>query len=109
MFFMVVIIVFGFTALLNAGRFAWAPGPSRLPYLLALGAAIFFAGIAGTAADLMAVSIKVPANPEWANSPDLPLILLMGIGESLAPTVLSMGLLIAHSLLIALGLRRLVG
>jgi hypothetical protein len=37
------------------------------------------------------------------------LILLVGIGESLAPIVLAAGFLIAQGLLIALGLRRAQG
>lgn len=106
---MFVIVVFGLLGVVNAARFAWAPGPGRVAYLVALGGAIFFAGLAGTATDLMTVAIKVPGNPEWAQSPDLPLIILTGIGESLAPVVLASGVLIAQTLLLALGLRRLAG
>jgi hypothetical protein len=67
------------------------------------------AGITGFAVDLMTVCTKVPANPEWAQSPDLPLILLIGLGESLAPVVFAGGFLIAHGLHVALGLRRAAG
>ncbi|MDP2309888.1 MAG: hypothetical protein Q8P18_27970 [Pseudomonadota bacterium] len=103
---MIVIVVFGALALVNAARFAWAPSPGRVPYQVALGAAILFAGLAGTAVDLMTVALRVPATPEWAQSPDVGLIVLTGFGESMAPTILAMGALIAQSLLVALGLRR---
>jgi hypothetical protein len=104
---MIVILVFGALALVNAARFAWAPGPGRVPYQLALGATILFAGLGGTATDLMTVALRVPSIPEWANDPQVGLIVLQGFGESMSPTILAFGALIAQSLLVALGLRRL--
>ena len=106
---MVAILVFGAVALVNAARFAWAPGPGRVPYQVALGAALVFAGLGGSAVDLMTVAMQVPSNPEWANDPQVGLIVLTGVGESLTPTILACGALLAQSLLIALGLRRLEG
>jgi hypothetical protein len=106
---MIVILVFGLLALANAARFAWAPGPGRVPYQIALGGAILCAGVAGTASDLMTVALTVPSRPEWANDPQVWLIVLTGFGESMAPTVFAMGMLLAQSLLVALGLRRLAG
>jgi hypothetical protein len=106
---MVVIVVFGALALVNAARFAWAPGPGRVPYQLALGAAILFAGLGGTAVALMTVALTVPSRPEWANDPQVAMIVLTGFGESMAPAVLALGALIAQALLVALGLRRLGG
>ena len=102
-------LVFGLVGLVNAARFAWVPGPGRVPYQVALGVAILFAGLGGTATDLMTVALHVPANEEWANDPQVGLIVLTGFGESMAPTILAMGTLIAQSLLVALGLRRLAG
>lgn len=106
---MFLILVFGLVGLVNAARFAWAPGPGRVPYQVALGAAILFAGLGGTAVDLMTVAMRVPANPEWAADPQVGLIVLMGFGESMAPTILAFGALIAQALLVALGLRRMAG
>lgn len=103
---MFVILVFGLLGAANAARYAWAPGPGRLPYLGALGGVIALAGFAGFAIDLMTVCTKVPANPEWAQSPDVGLILVQGFGESLSPVVFASGFLLAHGLLVALGLRR---
>ena len=104
---MFLILVFGAVGLVNAARFAWAPGPGRVPYQLALGVAILLAGLGGTATDLMTVAIRVPSTPEWAADPNVGLIVLTGFGESMAPTILALGALIAQSLLMALGLRRL--
>lgn len=104
---MFLILVFGLVAVVNAARFAWAPGPGRVPYQVALGLTILFAGLGGTAVDLMTVAMHVPNNPEWANDPQVGLIVLMGFGESMTPTILAFGMLIAQTLLVALGLRRL--
>lgn len=104
---MLVIVVFGLLGVINAARFAWAPGPGRVGYQVALGVAILFAGIGGMAVDLVTVSTQVPAHPEWIAESGLGLIVLVGVGESLTPLVLASGVIIAQALLVALGLRRL--
>lgn len=104
---MLVIVVFGLLGVVQAARFAWAPGPGRVAYQVALGAAILFAGIGGVAVDLVAVATQVPAHPEWIAESGLGVLVLVGVGESLTPLVLASGVLIAQALLVALGLRRL--
>lgn len=104
---MIAILVFGAVAIVQAARFAWAPGPGRVPYQVALGAAILFAGLGGAAVDLMTVALRVPQVEAWANDPQVGLIVLTGFGESMAPLVLASGALMAQALLVALGLRRL--
>ncbi len=104
---MMVILVFGLLGVVNAARFAWAPGPGRLGYLLALGAGVLFAGIGGVAVDLIAVAVNVPQHPEWIAESGLGLLVLQGVGEALTPLVFSTGMLMAQALLMALGLRRL--
>lgn len=106
---MYVILVFGLVAVVNAARFAWAPGPGRVPYQVALGGVIVFAGAGGAAVDLMTVATTVPSHPEWSADPQVGLIVLQGVGESMAPVVLATGMLMAQALLVALGLRRLQG
>ena len=106
---MFVIVVFGLMGVANAARFAWAPGPGRVAYQVALGLAVLFAGVGGVATDLIAVSVQVPAHPEWVAESGLMMLVLQGVGESLTPLVLATGALIAQSLLMALGLRRLSG
>jgi hypothetical protein len=51
---------------------------------------------------------KVPANPEWAKGPDLPLVVMIGIGESLTPAILGFSVLAIAWLVGAFGQRRMV-
>lgn len=104
---MVVIVLFGLLALLGAARFAWRPERGQLPWLGGLGAAVFFSALAGVAADLAAVGVNVSGNPELAGSDQLGLIVLAGVGESMAPAILGFGLLSLLSLVTSVGLRRL--
>jgi hypothetical protein len=53
------------------------------------------------------VSVKVPANPEMAASENLPIVLLVGLGESLTPAILGAAIVAVTALLVAVGLRRL--
>lgn len=106
---MFVILVFGLIGAFSAGRYAWAPGPGRLPYLFALAGVIGLAGATGFATDLMAVCTQVPQHPEWYADSSLGAIVLQGLGESLSPVVFAGGFLLAHGLLVALGLRRSAG
>ncbi len=101
-----LVTFFGALALFNAGRYAWAPSPGRLPHTVALGVVVALSGVLGVATDLMTVALQVPQNEEWARSPEVAMIVLTGVGESLAPAVLASGLLVAQALLVALGLRR---
>lgn len=104
---MMVILVFGLLGAISAARYAWAPGPGRLPYLGALAGVITIAGLTGFAVDLMMVCLQVPAHPEWLEGTTLGMIVLQGIGEALSPVVLAGGFLLAKGLLIALGLKRM--
>lgn len=104
---MFVILVFGLVGAVSAARYAWAPGPGRLPYLAALGGVIALAGATGFATDLMAVCLQVPQHPEWLEGTTLGMIVLQGLGEALSPVVFAGGFLLAKGLLIALGLKRL--
>lgn len=104
---MIFVLVFGLVALAAAARFAWRPEAGRLGHIAALCVSVLFASLAGVAAAVLAVSVKVPANPEWANSPDLPLILLVGLGEALTPAVLGFSFVAVVALVTAVGLRRL--
>ncbi len=103
---MIVLLVVGAIALFGAARFAMTPIAGRLPYLGALALAVAATSIAGTCADLLTVSVKVPAAPELARE-DLPIILLVGFGESLTPAILGASIVAVIALLVAVGLRRL--
>jgi hypothetical protein len=104
---MIVILVVGAIALVGAVRFAITPIAGRLPYLGALGLAVAATAFAGTCADLLTVSVKVPGNPEMASSENLPIVLLVGLGESLTPAILGAAIVAVAALLVAVGLRRL--
>jgi hypothetical protein len=104
---MVLITVFGLLSVVAAVRFAVHPAPRRLAHIGALGVALVFAGIAGVAADLLAVATNVAANPEWSSSEELPLVLLVGFGESMTPAILSSSFVAGIALVVAVGLRRM--
>lgn len=104
---MVVIAVVGLMALGGAGRFAMAPAPGRLRHLGALSASVLFASVTGVCADLVAISVNVPAHPEWASDPGLAVAVLVGVGEALVPAILGGSVLAAVSLLVAVGLQRM--
>lgn len=104
---MVFILLFGLVALGASLRFAFRPQLRCVPVIGWLCGAIGASMVAGTCADLAAVFTKVPANPEWAHSPDLALILLVGLGESMSPGILGATFLALVALSMAVGHRRL--
>jgi hypothetical protein len=101
------ILLFGLANLLAALRFAYRPARASLPPIVALALAVLFSIPCGVMADIAAVGSKVPARPEWANSPRIHLILLQGLSESMAPGILGFSTLSLVALLCAVGLRRL--
>lgn len=103
---MLFIVAFGALALGAAARFAWRPDPRRVAAVRALSLATLASIGSGTCADLAAVASKVPANPAWAHGPDLPLIVMQGIGESMAPGIAGFTLLSLVGLVMAVGHRR---
>lgn len=106
-FQMFIILALGIASLASASAFAWRPDPRKVESIRALASAVLFATIAGIVTDISAVMHKVPANPEWAHSPDLTLIVMTGIGESMAPGILGFSVLSIQWLLVAYGFRRL--
>ncbi len=105
-FAMLPVLLFSLAALAAAARYAWRPEDRFIAVLRALSAATAFTSAAALSADLAAVMHKVPSHPEWSKSPDLPLIVMMGIGESLAPPIVGFGLLGLAWAIAAAGLRR---
>ena len=104
---MVFILLFGVAALGVAVRFAMRPRRADISPVGWLCGAIVASMVAGTCADIAAVCTHVPANPEWAHSPDLALILLTGLGESMSPGILGGAFLSLVCLAMAMGSRRL--
>lgn len=104
---MVVVVVFGLVALGSAAHFAWSPVPGRVGHIAALCLSVLAASVAGVLACLMAVATNVTGNPEWASSPELHLILVAGVGESMTPGILGFAMVSAVALVTSVGLRRL--
>ena len=102
---MVFITVFGAVALLGAVRFALQPRSGRVAPVVAYGAAVALAALAGVAVDLSVVA-RVASSEEIAS--DLRArIVLAGVGESLAPAILGFSILAVVALVTAVGLRRM--
>ena len=102
-----VVLLFGLIALVAAGLFAFRPDERKIAFIRAMSAATTFAVLSGVASDIGAVMHKVPQHPEWSKSPELHLIVMMGIGESMAPAILGFTLLALVWMVAAVGVRRL--
>jgi hypothetical protein len=97
----------GIAALLAAASFARRPDLALVPRVERLTSAVVWSMVAGVASDLAEVGRAIPSTPEWAHSPDLVLIILTGISESLTPAVLGAAILSVDALLMAAGHARL--
>ena len=49
----------------------------------------------------------MPNNDEWAHSPDMPLIVMYGLGEAVTPAVLGFTALSLAWMFVAVGMRRI--
>jgi len=107
-FSMWVVLLFGMITLVLAGLFVWRPSHRRVAVLRGLTVATCFAVLSGLSANVAAVMFKVPSRPEWAHSPDIHLIVMTGIGESLTVAILGFTILALAWLMTAVGQRRLV-
>ena len=83
------------------------PTDRHIGMIRSLSVATVFVVLAAIAADLAAVFTNVPGNPEWAQSPEMPLIVMIGLGEALAPAISGFTLLALSWLATAAGVRRL--
>jgi hypothetical protein len=102
-----VVLLFGLITLVASGLFAFRPDERKIGFIRAMSAATLFSVLSGVSSDLAAVMHKVPQHPEWSKSPELHLIVMTGIGESLAPAVLGFTLLSLVWMVAAVGVRRL--
>ena len=104
---MFLVIGLGAVSLLASIAFARRPRAGDAGVLRGFSTATTFAVLGGVAANLGTVFSQVPQNPEWAHSPDLALIVMTGLGESLAPAILGFSLLALAWMVAAVGARRL--
>lgn len=102
-----VVFLFGVIALLVAGRFAWRAQPDRLRGVVAMSWATVFGILSAVSSNVASVMWKVPQHPEWSKSPEMPLIVMTGLAESLTPAILGFTMLGVVWLLVAVGYRRL--
>ena len=87
------VLALGIATIAVAVRGVFQPAHASTRRLLSLSLATLFATGMAAASDLAAVMSKVPAHPTWSKSDELPLIVMMGLGESMAPVILGMLLL----------------
>src|SRR5687767_4885219 len=102
-----VVLLFGLITLVASGLFAFRPDERKIGFIRAMSAATLFSILSGVASCIAAVMHHVPQHPEWSKSPDIHLIVMQGIGESMAPAVLGFTLLSLVWLVAAMGVRRL--
>jgi hypothetical protein len=101
------ILLFGLITLVAAATFAWRPTERRAGFLRGMSQATLYSTLTAIVAGFAAVMSKVPARPEWAKSPDMPLIVMTGLGEALTCGILGFAILSLCWLMGAVGNRRL--
>ncbi|MEM9067015.1 MAG: hypothetical protein AAGE52_00875 [Myxococcota bacterium] len=106
-FAMVFVLLFGGATIASAVQLFRRPSEHGVATTRALSASTAFSVLAGLCLNLAAVCAKVPANPEWAESPRMPLIVMTGIAEAFAPVILGFSLLSLAWLMTAAAVRRL--
>jgi hypothetical protein len=103
-----VVLLFGLITLVSAAIYAFRPTERRAGFLRGMSQATLFATLAGTTTGFAAVMSKVPSRPQWAHSPDMPLIVMTGLGEALTCAIIGFVMLALCWLMGAVGNRRLV-
>jgi hypothetical protein len=87
------ILALGLVTCVSGVLYAKAKTRATLVRLALFSVATLFAAVAGVTAGFATVFMQVPAREEWARNPEMPLIVMMGIGESLTTLVLGSALL----------------
>lgn len=101
------LVLIGALSLIAAAGFARRPDPAQLERIASLSRAVAWSTLVGVASDLAAVGYTIPHKPEWAHSPDLALLVLEGVAESMSPAILGGAILSVSALLVAAGCGRL--
>ncbi len=104
---MFVVLLFGVLTLIASVTFFRKPDERHIGMIRGLSVATVFTVLAAICTDLAAVFHNVPNNPEWAQSPDMPLIVMTGLAEALTPGMLGFTLLSLAWLVTGVGVRRL--
>lgn len=106
-FGMWIVLATGIATLITAALFARRPDERRMSLTRGLTWATVFAVLTAVSSNVAAVMFKVPTRPEWAHSPDIHLIVMTGLGESLTPAIVGSAFLTLTWIVAAVGMRRL--
>ena len=104
---MLVVLGSGALTLAAAVWMMLRPQPGHIGMIRSFSTATVFAVGCGVASNLAAVFSHVASNEEWAHSPDLGLIVMTGLAESLTPAIMGGGLLTVAWLTTGVAVRRL--
>ncbi len=102
----IFVLIFGLLALVAAAFQARRPQARRAEIARQLSRATLYSVGAGVASDLASVFLHVTGKEEWAHGPDLHLLVMLGIAESMAPAIIGFTLLSLTAMLLAIGARR---
>lgn len=105
------VLLFGLISLAGAVAYAVKPDERRLGLVRGMSLATLFATLSSTAANLgqvfHALAGTDPRHPEFSLAmKDGPLVLLLGLGESMSTSILGFALLALVSLFYAVGISR---
>jgi hypothetical protein len=103
---MFFVLATGLAALAGAVAFVRDGDARRVDGLRAWTRAALASIAGGTAADLAAIGVHVPAHPEWTAGGRFAEVVLTGLGESMSPAILGFTLLSLAWALAAVGHRR---
>ncbi|MEQ9502343.1 MAG: hypothetical protein RIT81_36065 [Deltaproteobacteria bacterium] len=101
-----IVLLFGIITLFSSARFALKPDDGRVGFLRGMSAATVFSIFTAVSSNLAMVMWRVPNVDELGKSPDVHLIVMMGIAEALTPAILGSAFLTLAWLMIAVGHRR---
>jgi hypothetical protein len=101
-----VILLFGGLTLVAAVRYLLRPGERRHEFFRALSMATLWASLAGVCAGTATTLHGFMLRPEWAKDPEMPIILMQGLAESLCNLILGFCILGVAWFLVAFGAHR---
>ncbi len=101
-----VILLFGGLTLVAAVLYLVRPGERRHEFFRSLSAATLWASLAGVCAGFAMTLHGFSIRPEWARDPDMPIILMQGLAESLCNPILGFCFLGVAWFLVAFGAHR---
>lgn len=104
---MFVVLGSGGLTLAAAAWMMIRPQPGHVGMVRSFSTATVFAVATGVASNLAAVFNHVVSHEEWAHSPDLALIVMTGLAESMTPAIMGGGLLTVAWLTTGVAVRRL--